>query len=520
MTKQISSNDDDKLSDLDWETIRKQRPVRLKISRQSLYWFFHLYFGHYIKYPTAAFQKELMELASDPTIEHLIVVAFRESGKSTIMTTAFPLWAITGQLQKKYVVIVSQTQTQAQQHLANIARELETNELMRKDFWPYDYEEIEPGVSAIKLPKFSARIIAVSSDQGLRGLRSGPHRPDLIISDDIEDSRKVPNRDTRNRTFQWFTSELLTLGSDNTKYITIGNLLHEDSLLMRLKAGIENGKRDGVYREYPLDRDGVPLWPDRFPDKASLQRAEQRIGDYVQFEREYRLRLVPDEEQVITRDMIHHYPELPALHRGEHRRLVVGVDLAISEKNAADYTAIVTLDIRGHGDDMRIYVLPQPVNKRLGFPATIDLVKEMDVALQGPQFYVESTAYQEAVVQALQRDTVAVKGVKPNSDKRTRLNMIADKIQRGVILFPQRGCDELITQLVGFGIEKHDDLADALTMAVIEAMRDAKSESRIWFGTHNLYGGSRGGSSRRRSDRNYWNRRLDDFDEATSGDWD
>src|SRR5690606_6962760 len=103
------------------------------------------------------FQKQMIAEAADPDIEQLVVVAFRESGKSTIITTALPLWAAIGTLQKKYIVIVSQTQHQAQQHLANIVYELEGNELIRKDFWPYDYEENELGVSAIKLPKLGVR---------------------------------------------------------------------------------------------------------------------------------------------------------------------------------------------------------------------------------------------------------------------------------------------------------------------------------------------------------------------------
>ncbi|OYW85680.1 MAG: hypothetical protein B7Z22_08100, partial [Hyphomonas sp. 32-62-5] len=237
----------------EWEKVRSQRAVRLSIARNSFYWFFHLYMGHYIKYPTAEFQKQMMSDVTNPDIEQLVIVAFRESGKSTIITTALPLWAAIGQMQKKYIVIVSQTQNQEQQHLANIVQELETNDLIRKDFWPYDYEENEMGVSAITLPRLGVRIIAVSREQGVRGLRHGPHRPDLIIADDVEDSRTVKTREGRDRNFAWFTGELLPLGSDNTKFITVGNLLHEDSLLMRLRAGMESGApREGTRRRIRL----------------------------------------------------------------------------------------------------------------------------------------------------------------------------------------------------------------------------------------------------------------------------
>jgi hypothetical protein len=34
-------------------------------------------------------------------------------------------------------------------------------------------------------------------------------------------------------------------------------------------------------------------------------------------------------------------------------------------------------------------------------------------------------------------------------------------IKNGTVKFPRKGCEQLITQLVGLGIEKHDDLCDA-----------------------------------------------------------
>ena len=514
-------NNIERLTDSDWEKIRAQRKVRLEIARPSMYWFFHIYFGHYIKHATAPFQKEMMEIASDETIDQLVIVAFRESGKSTIMTTALPLWAVMGVQQKKYVVIVSQTQTQAQQHLANIARELEHNDLIRKDFMPYEREENELGVSAINLPKFNARIIAVSREQGVRGLRFGAHRPDLIIADDVEDSRTVKTRESRNRNFAWFTGELLPLGSENTKYIVVGNLLHEDSLMMRLKDGINSGDRSGVYREYPIARNGVSLWRERFPNKASLKALERRIADRIRFEREYKLHLIPDDDQIITRGMVHYYDAIPERLRGQLTKTVVGVDLAISESDSADYTALVTVVVIGEDDDMRMYVKPHPTNKRLSFTETVDLIEAMDKTQNRPRFYVESTAYQEALVQSVRGKSIDVKGIKPTQDKRTRLNLISDKIQRGIVLFPRQGCEELLTQLTGFGIEKHDDLADALVHAVLESLRDNVTSPGIrmvkadFWGRYDPMGGGR-----RRKGRDYWSRRLDDWEEATSGDWD
>jgi predicted phage terminase large subunit-like protein len=48
-----------------------------------------------------------------------------------------------------------------------------------------------------------------------------------------------------------------------------------------------------------------------------------------------------------------------------------------------------------------------------------------------------------------------------NQDKRSRLVILANMIKTGQILFPREGAEELIQQIVHFGVEKHDDLVDA-----------------------------------------------------------
>jgi hypothetical protein len=122
--------------DVDFEVLRKQRAVRMELARSSHYYFFHLYMGLYVQYPTASFQKELYAITEDENTKHAVIVAFRGSGKSTIVTLSYPMWAILGKQQKKFIVILSQTQPQARMHLTNIKREFESNELLRKDFGP------------------------------------------------------------------------------------------------------------------------------------------------------------------------------------------------------------------------------------------------------------------------------------------------------------------------------------------------------------------------------------------------
>lgn len=46
-----------------------------------------------------------------------------------------------------------------------------------------------------------------------------------------------------------------------------------------------------------------------------------------------------------------------------------------------------------------------------------------------------------------------------------------------MVLFPETGCERLIEQLVGFGVEKHDDLVDAFTMALL-AFKSSSSDNQ------------------------------------------
>lgn len=458
------------------------RQVRAGLTANSHLYFFSTYFSNYMEYEISDLHRELFSITEQDNVPLAVIMAFRGSAKSTIMTMSYPIWAIVGRQQKKFVVIASQTQYQARVHLMNIKRELESNELLANDLGPFVEQHEEWGSTSLYIPKYNARITAISTEQSVRGIRHGHKRPDLIIADDVEDVNSVKTAEGRNKTFDWYTGEIIPAGDTYTKRIVVGNLLHEDSLLMRLKGRIERDEIDGSFTEWPIARNGASMWPGKFPDMASIKRMERTVGSRIAWEREYMLHLVADDDQIISREMIQYYDALPEVLRGQYRRIIIGVDLAISKNDKADYTAVIAIDVRGSGDRQRMYILPNIINKRLTFPEAIDNLQFLSDQFDYPKLYVEQTAYQAAVVQQLKADGFNVTGVTPQSDKRARLNMIADKIQRGVILFPKNYSETLVSQLVHFGVEKHDDLVDALTTGVLEFIRDDRSTGTITWG--------------------------------------
>lgn len=501
------------LSEELFQIMIKDRKVRTAITKKSHRHFFHFYFAHYIKYQTAPFQNEIFSLTEDPS-KNLFIVAFRGCGKSTIITTSYPIWSILGEQQKKFILILCQTQTQAKQHMMNLRRELENNALLKNDLGPFQEESDEWGATSIVFSNSNARITMASSEQSVRGLRHNQHRPDLIICDDVEDIASTKTREGRNKTYQWLTSEVIPAGDRNTRLVIVGNLLHEDSLLVRIKESIEEKLIDGIFKEYPLVKDGEILWPGKYPSMEDVENEKRKAGNESAWQREYLLKIVSTQEQPIHREWIQYYNVLPPKYsekdkmlknqyydydrgdffpgkdpkrerdwRGEiedkHRMcdgVRIGIDLAISEKETADYTAMVPVMICGYGDKMKMFILPKIINQRATFPETVELCRTVnktyyDPGTHPPFLIVEDVGYQRALPQQLQIEgDYKVGTVRPLGDKRGRLALTANLIKSGKILFPKQGAEELIEQIVHFGVEKHDDLADAFSIVILHIL--------------------------------------------------
>lgn len=462
----------------------KDRLVRKAIARENHWIFFSFYFPHYLKYPTADFQREIFALTQDCSIQNLFIVAFRGSAKSTIITFSYAIWAILGVQQKKFVIILGQTRAQVKQHMVNLKRELESNELLKNDLGPFSEETDEWGTSSLVFSHFNARISIASSEQSIRGLRHNQHRPDLIIGDDVEDMNSAKTREGRDKTYQWLSSEVIPTGDKNTRLVIIGNLLHEDSLLMRLKQDLDEGKIEGTFKAYPLlNEKNQVLWPGKYSTPEELEKEKRKSGNEVAWQREYLLKIVPNEGQVIFRDWIQYYDDEDFPIRENERKTLIGVDLAISQKDTADFTAVVTAVLAGRRETFCAYILPEPINRKMSFPETILTLKAHTDAMKTNHRYVklmvEDVGYQKAVIEQLQNDGYKAEGIKVVADKRSRLMTISSLVKSGKIKFPRKGAERLIEQLVGFGTERHDDLADAFSIVAHQALKEDKSSTGV-----------------------------------------
>ncbi len=457
-----------------WEQVIADSAVRLEVVRQNPFLFFHVYFAECMEYKTAPFQKEIFGILQDQSIKFAVIEAFRNSAKTTIVNKAYVLWSILGEQQKKHVLILAQTQEQGRLYMTNIKRKM-SETLLRDDLGPFEEPKEEWRINSVVLPRYGARITVASVDQPIRGILHEHHRPDLIICDDLEDLNSVRNFDTRNKLYEWLTGDVIPLGDMNTRLIIIGTRLHDDSLIMRLKDSIEKNRIAGIFRSYPLvNEKGEIAWPGKYPDQTAIEAEKKRTGDERAWRREYLLETVGDTDQVIEKGWIQYYNHLPL---GDDNLLytITAIDLAISESERADYTAMVTAKAYVFKDDLYIYILPDMVNERLSYPEMTVRAKMIFKMVHHDygMLVVEDVAFQRALIQDLEADGINVIGFRPGgTDKRTRLSLTAGKIKAGHVLFPRKGAEQLIGQIVHFGREKHDDLSDAFTMVVLEAVNN------------------------------------------------
>lgn len=260
----------------DLQNILQNKKLRQRLAYDDPMWFSLIYLKCYFSYPLAPFHLEMFKMIKDPKLKFIVVMAFRESGKSIIMNTANALWSILGKPRKRFVIIVSQTQEQAKVHFGNIKEELLYNELLREDFGPFTDDESEWKKMSLELVYHGSKVLSVSKEQHIRGMKYKSSRPDLIICDDLEDTISASDCEQRKTTYNRFMNEMIPAGDGNTKIIVLGNLLNMDSLLMRLKENIEAGEIKGVFKVYPLLDDGNNiLWPGRFPTLRSIERFKE-----------------------------------------------------------------------------------------------------------------------------------------------------------------------------------------------------------------------------------------------------
>jgi hypothetical protein len=181
------------------------------------------------------------------------LIAPREGAKSTWCTLAYPLRCAL-EAWEPYILIVSDSGDQANKLLFDLRAELEENAELAEaypDSTGFGAGEWREG--AVRL-RNGVLIESLGRGAKIRGRRNRSARPSLIVLDDVQSNRDIISALERQRTWDWFTREVLPCGTESTNILSVGTALHREAVAIR--AGSLPG---WIARTFPA----VLEWPER-----------------------------------------------------------------------------------------------------------------------------------------------------------------------------------------------------------------------------------------------------------------
>lgn len=199
------------------------------------------------------------------------------------------------------------------------------------------------------------------------------------------------------------------------------------------------------------------------PEFIEEERRE-RSGAWVA--QEYECKFIAAGATRIRREWLKYEDHAPAgFHPGNLSpgyQIAMGVDLAISEKATADYTAACIL---GRDTDGNLHVLDID-RTRASFSEQIKFIKRLADKWQPSIVGVEDVQYQKVMVQQISAQTsLNVRGIRPDRDKVSRFAPLEGRYELGQI-YHVRDLDQAFeSELLSFPMGAHDDMVDAMSIA-------------------------------------------------------
>jgi predicted phage terminase large subunit-like protein len=203
----------------------------------------------------------------------------------------------------------------------------------------------------------------------------------------------------------------------------------------------------------------LPSWSNPYLDADEIDEARQGLPSIV-FRREFGAEFVSAAGARLRREWLR--TSKPSDDELRKSRISMGVDLAISTKDGADYTACVVL---AKHEDGRLWIL-DAARDRLPFDRVLAFVRQMADKWKPAAIAIEQVQYQAAVVQELLRTTnLPVRGVRPDKDKVTRFQPVEARIEQGLVQIAPDLPPWFTAELLAFPLGEHDDACDALAYA-------------------------------------------------------
>lgn len=387
--------------------------------------------------PTPHFHREGWALYSSPAVMAMLI-APRDHAKSTGFTFDYTLAEVLFRT-SDYVILVGSTEEGAVEQLGNIKEELLENEDLIREFGIEGFESEAKGDIIVRCKDgHRFRILARGAEQRIRGRLWKGKRPNLLICDDMEDDEQVENADRRAKFRRWFFRAAKQALSKSGKIRVHGTILHEDSLLSRLRRN-KTWKHLFYKAHESFDDFSNILWPERWSEAQLRARRQEFIedGDSAGYSQEFLNDPLDHSEAYLRKADF-----LPMQDEDYEASKIIcaAADFAVSKADKANRTSFTI-----GGKDLNNIL--HHIDQRVGRWDTLEWIEEMFAIQQrwNPEvFWVEDGVIWKSVRAMIYREMqirdirINFEAITPVKDKGTRGRSYQRRMRAGQCRFDKR----------------------------------------------------------------------------------
>lgn len=438
--------------------------------------------------PTPQCHREWWELCCSDH-KRVAIAAPRGHAKSTAVTKCYTLAACLFRV-NDFVLVVSDTYAQACLFLGELKRDLQTNQEL------IDLFEINPEFDTDRendiIVRFGDnqqfRIIAVGSEQKVRGLLWNGKRPNLIVGDDLENDEIVMNPDRRAKFSNWVYNALLPCLSERGKIRLVGTILHMGSFLestmpkdrtdnsihtdlsVRMKRPV-NGWMTARYAAHgPDGKFDKILWNVKWTEKRLRELKEMFTaqGNPEGYYQEYLNRPIDPHHAFFKRDdfgeMTQGEYEQPFIHFPTY----LSVDLAVTVSTKRDWCVFGI----GSVDNNGMLFVRKVIRERMDSKEIVDTIMRLKQQYGFNIMLIGKGTLEKAIGPFLreslrqQNKFLHLEPIPEIIDKRSKAQSIRARMRAGGVKFDKRAAwyPDFEAEMLQFDRGKYDDQVDVMAL--------------------------------------------------------
>lgn len=290
-----------------------------------------------------------------------------------------------------------------------------------------------------------------------------------LIIDDPYATRQDAESDTiRKRVEDWYDSTFLSRRHNSDAWIClIMQRWREDDLVGYI---LEKEKDWEIVKIPAISDEWESFWASRFP-VPYLEEMRANIGDYF-FQSQYQQEPFIESGWDFKKEYFQYYQTAPS-----NLRIYTFIDPAISQKQEADNTAIVTIWINQMN---QIYILDIRHGKMLP-DEIINNVFSVVMQYNPLSVGIETVQYQKMLALEIRKQMQIrntffnMQEVSPTWEKNARIRSTLQPRYSNMSMFHTNNMKELELELIKFPNAKHDDIIDSLSGAVMISQSASRS---------------------------------------------